>query len=315
MKYPIITQKINNVTFQLKEEANLSILAQFGEVFCVFDQNDSGNISFGVQNKENKRFFVKIAGLQTCNMTIDKHTAIKLLKESVDNYYQLADKQLINIVDSFSYDNLFLVVFDLFLVVFDWFEGDCLFDHWNFDFYEAHPEIASPNERFRNLSIEEKIDFSNKVLNFLELVDNERYVTIDFYDSSIIYNFDTNDFKICDIDLFKRMPMLNEIGENFWGSKRMKSPEEYSLGSSIDSRTNVFKVGAFFMNLFGSFTTTQYSKMYTHNQFIPIDVENFSLSYSFYELLFKAVQLEPDKRYQSITELKKEWLRIQENII
>ena len=134
----IINQKINNINFQLAESADLSFLSSLGEVFAVFDQNDSGNISFGVKNKLNKKFFIKIAGLQTCNMKVDKTNAIQILNESVEKYHQLADPQLISLIDAF-YQN------ELFITIFEWFDGECLIDHCNFDFYDKNTEIISPN--------------------------------------------------------------------------------------------------------------------------------------------------------------------------
>ena len=88
-------------------------------------------ISFGLKNKAGKKFFVKIAGLQTCNMSIEKTTAVQILKESVSKYRDLADERLIQIIDYFEYNQLFVVLFE-------WFEGECLFDHWNFDYYEKN---------------------------------------------------------------------------------------------------------------------------------------------------------------------------------
>ncbi|MGI6155010.1 MAG: hypothetical protein ACOYEB_03540, partial [Enterococcus lemanii] len=78
MTAPIIQQTLNHINFQLKEEVDLSFLSDLGEAFCVFDQNNSGNISFGLKNKAGKKFFVKIAGLQTCNMSIEKTTAVQI---------------------------------------------------------------------------------------------------------------------------------------------------------------------------------------------------------------------------------------------
>lgn len=41
--------QLNQVTFQLKEHHNFDWLLKLGTVFAVFDQQDSGNISFGVE--------------------------------------------------------------------------------------------------------------------------------------------------------------------------------------------------------------------------------------------------------------------------
>lgn len=41
--------QLNQITFQLKEHHNFDWLLKLGTVFAVFDQQDSGNISFGVE--------------------------------------------------------------------------------------------------------------------------------------------------------------------------------------------------------------------------------------------------------------------------
>ena len=109
------------------------------------------------------------------------------------------------------------------------------------------------------------------------------------------------------------MPFQDNVGADFWGSKRLKAPEEYCLGATIDDRTNVFKAGALFFHLFGHFTHEQLAKIYHSNQFSPVDFENFSLPNTFYQLLLKAVHLEPEHRYQSIANFKQEWLFLQKN--
>ena len=43
---------IDNINYVLKKEHNFSWLNKYGKVFRIFDQNDSRNISFGVDNGE-----------------------------------------------------------------------------------------------------------------------------------------------------------------------------------------------------------------------------------------------------------------------
>ena len=53
--------QLNQVTFQLKEHHNFDWLLKLGNVFAVFDQQDSGNLSFGVERDGHKKF-IKYAG-------------------------------------------------------------------------------------------------------------------------------------------------------------------------------------------------------------------------------------------------------------
>lgn len=71
----------------------------------------------------------------------------------------------------------------------------------------------------------------------------ENYVAIDFYDGSILYDFETKITKICDIDLYQKKPYINTMGR-LWGSSRFMSPEEFELDAVIDEKTNVFNMGA-----------------------------------------------------------------------
>lgn len=51
--------KIDNITYRLKEQTDLSFLSSYGEVFCVFDGNDSGTYLLE-QIMESKNFLSKL---------------------------------------------------------------------------------------------------------------------------------------------------------------------------------------------------------------------------------------------------------------
>ena len=59
---------------------------------------------------------------------------------------------------------------------------------------------------------------------------------MDFYDSGLIYDFERDVITICDIDLFRKKPAYNEIGADYYGTKRVKAnaPEEFQYGTVID---------------------------------------------------------------------------------
>ncbi|MCC5466179.1 hypothetical protein [Pelosinus baikalensis] len=48
----MVTNYLDNVSFELRKKQDFLWLKELGKIFCVFDQQDSGNISFGVQNGE-----------------------------------------------------------------------------------------------------------------------------------------------------------------------------------------------------------------------------------------------------------------------
>ena len=157
----------------------------------------------------------------------------------------------------------------LFYLVFNWQSGECLFDHWNFDFYATHPEIESPQQKIKALSLKKKQKIANQLIDFLVFVEAQNYVAVDFYDGSLLYDFITDKLTICDIDLIQKKPFCNMKGFDYWGSKRFKAPEE--------------------------------------NQFIPLTQSAIGLNNDAYQTLLRAVAKEPKQRYLSIADFKKAW--------
>jgi len=300
----LVEMEIDGVKFQLKKATDFSFLNSFGEVFCVFDQTDSGNISFGVQNHSTcERFFIKVAGASTAESFRSPEQAIQSLKDTVKIYKKIQFKNLIDFITAGEFNELFYTVFR-------WSEGECLFDHWNFKYYQKHPEVLTPRQKFNNLKTSKKMHVAEQILNFMEEVENANYVAVDFYDGSLMYDFEKDNLTICDIDFFRQMPTVNDIGEDYWGTKRMKAPEEYKLGGSIDTRTNVFIIGALFFNIFGYYTSETLAKMYEEKRFIPLEKHKWELPSPLYDIALKAVASNPDNRYKNVRQLKNKWMSV-----
>ena len=123
------------------------------------------------------------------------------------------------------------------------------------------------------------------------LFNTQGYVALDFYDGSILYDFVNESTTICDIDLFRKKPCINDMGR-MWGSSKFMSPEEYRLKAEIDEITNVYTLGAFAFALFGN-----YERSY----------DKWSLNSELYSVATKATSSDRDKRHQSIKQLIKEW--------
>ena len=47
----------------------------------------------------------------------------------------------------------------------------------------------------------------------------------------------------CDIDLFRKLPTKNDLGKDYYGTKRLKAPEENELGATIDELTEIPDIG------------------------------------------------------------------------
>ncbi|WP_100010534.1 protein kinase domain-containing protein [Lentibacillus sediminis] len=276
---------LDKVDFQLQERHNFNWLKQLGSVFCVFDQQDSGNISFGVE-KDGQKYFVKYAGAKPVDFTGNTQDAIGRLKKSVPVYQSLKHPDLIKFLDHFSTENGYALVFE-------WFEGECLHSHWSFGGAAKYTNPKSPYYRFKKLEVKKRLKALNAILSFHTYAESQNYVAVDFYDGSILYDFKNDEAKICDIDFYRKSPSVNDIGENFWGSTRYKSPEEYELGSPIDSVTNVFNLGAIAFGLLGGEKDRSFSK--------------WDANQGLYEVAIRAVDEDRSKRYSTVKEFYEAW--------
>ncbi|GGO03054.1 GNAT family N-acetyltransferase [Saccharibacillus kuerlensis] len=234
----LIEQRIDGVPFLLREPHDLNWLAPFGRVFRVWDRQDSGNLSFGLEI-EDQKVFIKYAGAATADYEGHPAEAIRLLQGAAQVYEALRHPVLVQMLDHFDTP-------DGYAILFGWAEGELL--RPSADLPPEHPDSAI--YRFRKLPVEDRVAAMEDILDFHAHAEALGYAAIDFYDGSLIYDFDAGKITICDIDLYRPKPYTNERGR-MWGSSRFMSPEEYKLGAPIDSRTNVYNMGAMAFCLLG----------------------------------------------------------------
>lgn len=280
-----VTITLDNVTFQLQEKHDLQWLRSFGDVFCVFDQQDSGNICFGVA-KDGKKQFVKYAGCRPLDYSGNPQDAVTRLLNAIPLYTALEHPHLIKLVDHFCIGSGYAALFE-------WFEGECLHSHWSFPPPAKYDHLDSPFYRYKQLTVETRLESLDAMFSFHAYVESKGFVAVDFYDGSILYDFSNDVTKICDIDFYRKAPSENNIGENFWGAKRSKSPEEFTIGAPIDARTNVFTMGAIAFGLLGGEMDRSFSKWEAGKQL--------------YEVALRAVSQERKLRYENVNAFKTAW--------
>ncbi len=279
-------KKIDGLEFELKKDCDFDWLSKYGKVFCVFDQQDSGNICFGIANG-NAKYFLKYAGAETVNYDGSIEEAIFRLKNSVAIYEELQHPNLIRLIDYLEQGNGYIVVFE-------WAEGECLHAHWDFDEFPKYEHPNSPNYRFNQLELALKLKCLEDIYSLHEHIAHMGYVAIDFYDGSIMYDFNTNKTIICDIDLYNKGPLINDVGR-MWGSSRFMSPEEFEKGAIIDEVTNVYTMGATAFEILGNNRKR--------------NILEWHASEKLFEVAKKAVSDNRSERYMSISEFHKEWIK------
>ena len=265
-------QYIDGIPFKLKSAFDFGFLNEYGRVFKVFDDQDSGNICFGTE-KEGKRYFIKFAGAPTEQYNGALKDAVDRLKATVPIYNVLKHKNLIEFVESKD-------TYGGFAIVFNWADGNCM--------GRMYP---AQHKKFMTLPVKDKLKVFADILDFFEYIASQNYVAVDFYDGSIMYDFESGRTTVCDIDFFRKQPCINDMGR-MWGSSLFQSPEEFLFGAVIDEITNVYTVGATAFALFGEYKRTR---------------DKWQLSDELFEIAAKAVSDDRTKRQQSIRQLREEW--------
>lgn len=296
----MVINRIDGIEFPLNKKVDFSWLNKYGKAFSVIDQTGSGCLCVGMQDEDNK-YFCKIAGVDTIEAEVSPQEAVSILKNSVQLYQKLKCPNLIEIIDEYPYNEFYIVVFK-------WAEGEFLFDHWNFENYNNDSSLKSPAERFKELNAKKKLKVVDEIFDFMINVSNHYYVAVDFYDGSIMYDFKKDKTTFCDIDFFRQSPVSNDIGSDWYGTKRLKASEEYISGEIIDEVTNIFTIGALVFHFFGDFDSEDIKKRYKDSCFYPCKLEKWTLNEKSYKVVIKATQHNRENRFRNIREFHAAWI-------
>jgi len=262
---------------QIDEEL-VSYLSRIGNIFTVFDQQDSGCISYGVRAAE-QNWFVKYA---------ENHEAIGFMRNAEIFHQAVAHPHIPKLVHAFTTVNGFALVYE-------WVEGEVLGTP-AFPGKEGRNRPESPHFRFRQLPTDRIIAALNTVYDVHACVEGEGYVAVDFYDGGMIYDFDRYNLHLCDFDCYRRGAFELEMDRNF-GSSRFMAPEEFIRGSLIDHLTNVYTMGA------AAF------------EFLAIDGGTerhaWQASDALYQVARKAASAERSERYESVQVFYRAWMEAQ----
>lgn len=276
--------KLNGVTFDLKAAHDFGWLNEIGNPFLVFSEQDSGNLCFGVLS-ESTLSFVKYAGARTINYMGDTAGAVHRLKEAARVHQDLRHPVLPNLIRSIDTTSGFALVLE-------WINGEGLHPRHTFPPPLKYEHPDSPFRRFRQLPLPDRLRAFDRILDFHVSVEERGYVAVDLYDGSLLYDFNSRQMYVCDVDFYHPSPFENRMGR-LWGSSRFMAPEEFELGAWIDNRTNVFTLGAVAFCCFGS--DRDRSKEY------------WDAGDETYAIAHKAISSSRSDRYSSIAKFRDAW--------
>lgn len=194
-------------------------LDQLGTIFARFAPKDSGNISYGVHTAS-ARYFVKTAGdPDATDPFLNFPDRVALLRNAVEltraaNHPALP--ALHAVIESPAGP----------LLAYEWRNGGLLGD----------PAVRV---RFQALPNAEIVAALNVLYDLHAALDAAGWVACDFYNSSMLYDFEARRLTVIDLDLYHRGPFRNQMGRMF-GSSSFMAPEEHVLGAPIDTRTTAY---------------------------------------------------------------------------
>jgi serine/threonine-protein kinase len=264
-------QYIDGVPLKLKTPFDFSFVSKYGKVFKVFDDQDSGNLCFGMK-KDGNRYFVKFAGAPTACYNGSIADVIARLKPIAHVYRNLEHPNLIRFISAEEIGGGYAVVFE-----------------WT-DAVGIGRMYPLAHKRFVALPLETRMKVFDDILAFHDYVMQRGYVAIDFYDGTIMYDFETGKTVICDVDFYQKSPYYGDMG--IWGSSKFVSPEECVVGERMDEITTVYTMGATAFALLSEFDRSR---------------EAWKLSDKSYAVVKKATSDNRTERQQSVRQFIEEW--------
>jgi len=248
---------------------------QIGDVFAIFDSRtqDSGHVSYGVEDAEGRQWFVKTSGDESVSAggaTRGDRAQSLLLSAEVSR--AIGHPALIPVERVIQAD-------DGVLTLSAWFGGELLHSP-----RERRADPDEPFRRFQRLPASDIATALDLVIDLHVRLDAVGWTAGDLYDGCLMYEFPTRTIKVIDFEFYHRGSYRNEIGR-LPGSTRFMAPEEFTKGAVIDARTTVFTLG----------------------RMIEIFLVEQNVEHASREVARAATYNDPDERPASLLEFQRMW--------
>lgn len=218
---PVLTDDLADVAGSEDPAGRLALL---GEVFAVFDDQDSRCLSYGIVI-EGARWFVKLAP--------DPATAA-MLRSAACFHAQVRHPVILT-------PAAFADLGGRAAIAYPWSPGTVLY-HPTRSHHPSRTDPASPMRAFRSQPLAIVSRVLDDIFDAHLAVAGAGYVAVDFYDGCMLYNPHTATIRLVDLDHYRPGPFT--VGpELLPGSTRYLSPEERTAGAVVDERTMVHTLG------------------------------------------------------------------------
>ena len=222
---------LDGVSFQLAAPEDFGWLKKYGTVFKVWDQQSSGNLCFGVDGPWGK-LFIKYAGAHTLRFEGDPAEAVYTLQQAMP-LYEVRHLALVKLLAHGPVNGGYAAVFA-----------------WQDGFVLREGPGGENKAQLQALPLWHVLSMLDGIIDLHVQLAEMGYVAVDFYDGNLLVNPQTGQMVLCDADLYRKKPALNDRGRMF-GSARFMAPEEFERGASITESTTVFNLAALAFEIFG----------------------------------------------------------------
>ncbi|MEO3772805.1 serine/threonine protein kinase [Micromonospora sp. B9E7] len=187
--------------------------------FAVFDAQDSGCLSYGVE-VAGQRWFVKTATTATGRASLDRACAVHAaVRHPVIVHPVRTDRGPAGPT-----------------LVYPWYDGRVL------NHATVHGADRSGLARFQQLPVPQVDAALDAILDAHLAVSAAGLVAVDLYDGCLLYDFSAGQMRLIDLDEYRPGPFVLDA-ERLPGSRRYMAPEEFVRGAVIDERTTVHLLG------------------------------------------------------------------------
>ncbi len=256
-------------------------LQSLGRILATFDASiqDSGNVSFALEAAD-RRWFVKTAGdPQSAGAPLPHPARVNLLLNARDMALAARHPVLPG------FHGLIETAWGPGLI-YDWVAGQVLGGP-----LARKEDPEGPFQRFRRLPPHTLSATLGQVIDLHRRLADAGWVACDFYDGTLMYDFDQDRIWVIDLDLYRRGAFTNEMGRMF-GSTRFMAPEEFERGARIDEQTTVFNLGRAISVFMGDAT---------------LDPGTFRGAGHEYETMIRACEPDRASRFPGIAEMAASW--------
>lgn len=264
---------LDGVSFQLAAPEDFGWLKKYGKVFKVWDQQPSGNLCFGVEGPWGK-LFIKYAGAHTLHFEGNPAEAAYTLQQAMP-LYEARHPALVNLLAHGPVNNGYAAVFA-------WQEGFILRDGPG----------GENKAQLQALPLWQILSMLDSIVDLHVQLAEKGYVAVDFYDGNLLLDAAAGRLVLCDVDLYRKKPAVNDRGRMF-GSSRFMAPEEFEWGASLTEATTVFNLAALAFEIFGD----NMDRRQKNWQGPPL----------LYEIAARATKEDPSRRYATVQAFLTAW--------